>query len=85
MSLEEIRDLLDDCRLSKTTWGRLLLESIVVISVTAVIWKGRDTKGIRDAEAGLVASYKPTNGGFCEDLLKCGFTPVILLRIGPKT
>lgn len=42
-------------------------------------------KGIRDAEAGLVASYMPTNGGFCEDLLKCGFTPVILVWIRLKT
>lgn len=85
MSMEEIHDLLDDFRLSITTRGRPLLESIVVISVAAVIWKGWDTKGIRDAEAGLVASYMPTNGGFCENLLKWGFTPVILVWIRLKT
>lgn len=85
VSMEEIHDLLDDFRLSITTRGRPLLESIVVISVAAVIWKGRDTKGIRDAEAGLVASCMPTNGGFCEDLLKCGFTPIILVWIRLKT
>lgn len=85
MSLEEIHNLLDDFRSSITTRGRPLLESIVVISVTAVIWKGKDTKGIRDAEAGLVANYMPADGGFCEDLLKCGFMPVILVEIRTKT